>query len=110
MINKTIHTFIAIVFFLLLSLPILIPLLLPPPPTVQTEQCAFCNFQGECIEKADGSYGCRCLQWFSGEQCQINLRGELRNLEPKTYSTWHLDLTVFGSENIQYIKPRTYSS
>ncbi|XP_042871523.1 mucin-17-like isoform X5 [Penaeus japonicus] len=41
---------------------------------VQTEQCAFCNFQGECIEKADGSYGCRCLQWFSGEQCQINLR------------------------------------
>ncbi|XP_063596495.1 mucin-17-like isoform X3 [Penaeus indicus] len=41
---------------------------------VQTEQCAFCNFQGECIEKADGSYECRCLQWFSGEQCQINLR------------------------------------
>ncbi|XP_071522973.1 LOW QUALITY PROTEIN: uncharacterized protein [Panulirus ornatus] len=41
---------------------------------VQTEQCARCNFQGECVTQPDGSVGCRCLQWFSGAQCQINLR------------------------------------
>ncbi|XP_064091786.1 mucin-3B-like isoform X2 [Macrobrachium nipponense] len=41
---------------------------------VQTEQCSFCNYQGECITKVDGTKGCRCSQWFSGEKCQINLR------------------------------------
>ncbi|XP_066989260.1 uncharacterized protein [Macrobrachium rosenbergii] len=41
---------------------------------VQTEQCSFCNYQGECITKEDGTKGCRCSQWFSGERCQINLR------------------------------------
>ncbi|XP_069953365.1 mucin-17-like isoform X2 [Cherax quadricarinatus] len=41
---------------------------------VQTEQCARCNFQGECVSKPDGSIGCRCLQWFSGDRCQVNLR------------------------------------
>ncbi|MPC31900.1 Nidogen-2 [Portunus trituberculatus] len=38
------------------------------------EQCAQCNFQGECVTEPDGSVGCRCLQWFSGNRCQLNLR------------------------------------
>ncbi|XP_050740540.1 uncharacterized protein LOC127010435 isoform X2 [Eriocheir sinensis] len=41
---------------------------------VQTERCAQCNFQGECVIESDGSVGCQCLQWFSGNRCQLNLR------------------------------------
>ncbi|KAK7066641.1 hypothetical protein SK128_012253 [Halocaridina rubra] len=52
---------------------------------VQTEQCSFCNFQGECITKADGTHGCRCLQWFSGDRCQINLRGKLDGVPLSIY-------------------------
>lgn len=38
--------------------------------------CEKCNYHGTCYSRGDDQVICECFQWYSGETCYINLKGE----------------------------------
>lgn len=45
--------------------------------------CDHCNYHGSCVEHIEDDSEeilCDCFQWYAGENCQYNLKGNLFNL------------------------------
>lgn len=38
--------------------------------------CANCNNKGHCVTNAFGQESCECFSWYSGQKCQVNLKGK----------------------------------
>lgn len=51
--------------------------LLYPGRLCSAEQigCEKCNYHGTCYSRGDDKVFCECFQWYTGEECHINLKG-----------------------------------
>lgn len=38
--------------------------------------CEICNYHGTCNTREDDKVFCDCFQWYAGERCQVNLKGD----------------------------------
>ena len=45
--------------------------------------CAACNNKGHCVVNSHGQNLCECFPWHSGQKCQVNLKGNLTNINRK---------------------------
>lgn len=39
--------------------------------------CEMCHYHGTCITRPNDQHVCECFQWYTGKNCQINLKCEL---------------------------------
>lgn len=37
--------------------------------------CAACNNKGHCNINTNGKQVCECFPWYTGQKCQVNLKG-----------------------------------
>lgn len=40
--------------------------------------CEKCNYHGTCYARDDSRVLCECFQWYAGENCHINLKGNFK--------------------------------
>ena len=38
--------------------------------------CELCNYHGTCYTRGEDRVICECFQWYAGQYCHVNLKGE----------------------------------
>lgn len=58
--------------------------------------CEKCHYHGTCMTKSDEFIVCECFQWYTGQNCQVNLKCEFSKIPFKNFNI-NLELFFYSA-------------